>query len=219
MRDCLFMQKNSISIHAFSLQEYCDRRLWKGEEKMSNFWQNIFYSIQTQLEIFAFYGHCQSLNSVEEGKEKWPRSWGHRWSRKGNGRSTQLRFFLCFLGHMMRVALLHHTFLETMEGKPLEPGAKVCCLNSLAFAHSNDSLTNSVLPSGILKRGKVRNVLRSSVNVNDLCQYWGWAQHLGRDEQVINCIPGYISPSTFLCGDRASYVYQAVFELPTTRPR
>lgn len=70
----------------------------------------------------------------------------------------------------MWVALLYHAFLETMEGKLLEPGAKgnIYCLNSLVFAHSNSNLTNSVLPSGILKRGKVRNVLTSSVNVNNL---------------------------------------------------
>lgn len=38
-----FHAKNGISIHAFSLQAYCDRHLWKAEDKMSNFWQNIFF--------------------------------------------------------------------------------------------------------------------------------------------------------------------------------
>lgn len=34
MRDYLFHAKNGIAIHAFSLQAYCDRHLWKGGDKM-----------------------------------------------------------------------------------------------------------------------------------------------------------------------------------------
>lgn len=84
---------------------------------------------------------------------------------KGQKRTAEV--FPLLLGpHDARVALLHYAFLETMEGKPLEPGAKgnICCLNSV-FAHSDNNLANSMLPSGILKRDRVRNVLRSLVNV------------------------------------------------------
>lgn len=115
---------------------------------------------------------------------------------KWNGKHTQQRLSLCFLGHMMGAVLLHHPFYGQ---EPLELGAKgnICCLNSLVFPCSNKNLTNSMLPSGILKRCKVINTLRSSVKVNYRFWYWGlntgscawWASAL-----LLNCILNHIYP-------------------------